>query len=128
MSCADLPTLALPSRLLPAPPQEGLVYGLLSTVSNVGKSLPNAVSNQLFQPALSDEANYIAAKGGDQPCFRVVVALSFVVGSGTPRRATKPRRDAKPLRLADLSQPVTPLTRLPPARPNAQASPSAHSW
>ena len=62
---------------------EGLVYGLLSTVSNVGKSLPNAVSNQIFahfHPALSDEANYIAAKGGDQPCFRVVVALSFVVG------------------------------------------------
>ena len=62
---------------------EGLVYGLLSTVSNVGKSLPNAVSNQLFahfHPALSNEANYIAAKGGDQPCFRVVVALSFVVG------------------------------------------------
>jgi len=59
---------------------EGLVYGLLTTISNVGKSIPNALSNQLFatlRPALSDDANYIAVRGGDQPCFRLVVALSF---------------------------------------------------
>ena len=61
---------------------EGLIYGLLTTVSNCGKSIPSAVSNQLFgafHPALSESANYIAAKGGDQPCFRRVVAYSFLV-------------------------------------------------
>lgn len=62
---------------------EGLIYGLLTTVSNCGKSLPNAFSNQLyglFYPALSDSSNYIAARGGDQQCFRVVVACSIAVG------------------------------------------------
>ena len=61
---------------------EGLVYGLLTTISNVGKSVPNALSNQIFAqfwPPLSDEANYVPARGGDQLCFRRVVALSFAV-------------------------------------------------
>lgn len=61
----------------------GLVYGLLSTISNLGKGMPSAISNQLFgsfHPALSDSANYIAAKGGDQPCFRQLVAISFGIG------------------------------------------------
>lgn len=62
---------------------EGLVYSLLTTISNLGKSVPNAVSNQMFagfSPALSDSANYIAAKGGDQPCFRRTVAWSVLLG------------------------------------------------
>ena len=63
----------------------GLVYGLLTTVSNLGKSLPSALSNQLFgafRPALSDASNYLASRGGDQPCFRRVVATSFLVSYG----------------------------------------------
>lgn len=63
---------------------EGLVYGLLSTIHNCGESLPTAVSNQLFgalfSPALSNSANYIPERGGDQLCFRRVVAYSFLVG------------------------------------------------
>ena len=46
-------------------------------------SLPSAIGNPLFAtfyPALSYSANYIASKGGDTPCFRVVVAWSFGVG------------------------------------------------
>ena len=57
--------------------------GLLSTISNLGKGIPTALGNQLFgafQPALSDAANYIPAKGGDQPCFQRTVAWSFAVG------------------------------------------------
>ena len=65
---------------------EGLVYGLLSTVHNCGEAVPSAVSNQLFgmafHPALSNSANYNPALGGDQPCFRRVVAASFLVGYG----------------------------------------------
>ena len=44
--------------------------------------MPNALSNQIFAqfwPPLSDEANYVPARGGDQLCFRRVVALSFAV-------------------------------------------------
>ena len=101
---------------------EGLVYGLLTTMGNLGQvrwpatprhpgdctalcpclpclslpptqrshdrdvcsqAIPQALSNQLFgsfSPSLSDPANYLAAKGGDQPCFRRVVALSFGIG------------------------------------------------
>ena len=64
---------------------EGLVYGLLTTTSNLGKSIPQAISNQLFgtfQPALSNSANYLASRGGDQPCFRRVVAWSVLVSYG----------------------------------------------
>ena len=62
---------------------EGLVYGLLTTMGNLGQAIPQAISNQLFgafKPSLSDPANYIAARGGDLPCFRRVVGLSFGVG------------------------------------------------
>ena len=41
---------------------EGMVYGLLTTTANLGEPFGNAISNQLFglfQPALSDSANYI---------------------------------------------------------------------
>lgn len=64
---------------------EGLVYGLLSTVSNCGQALATAISNQLFgafHPALSHSANYNPQRGGDQRCFRRVVAHSFLVGYG----------------------------------------------
>ena len=64
---------------------EGLVYGLLTTTGNLGKSIPQAISNQLFgafQPALSNSANYLASRGGDQPCFRRVVAWSVLVSYG----------------------------------------------
>ena len=64
---------------------EGLVYGLLSTINHCGQSIPGAVSNQLygaFYPALSNSANYNPDQGGDQPCFRRVVAYSFLVGYG----------------------------------------------
>ena len=63
----------------------GLVYGLLSTISNLGKGMPSAISNEIFaafHPALSDSANYIAARGGDQLCFRRTVAWSFAVSYG----------------------------------------------
>ena len=38
------------------------MYGLLTTTANLGEPFGNAISNQLFglfQPALSDSANYI---------------------------------------------------------------------
>lgn len=56
----------------------GLVYGLLTTASNLGQPLAQAFSNQIFstfQPALSDKANYIQ----DTPHFRFVVFMSFIV-------------------------------------------------
>ena len=70
---------------LAASDNEGLVYGLISTISNCGKGVPTAVSNQLFgafYPALSNSPNYNPGQGGDQPCFRRVVAYSFLVGYG----------------------------------------------
>lgn len=63
----------------------GLVYGLLSAANYVGQSIPNAISNQLFgmfYPALSHTANYNPKQGGDQQCFRNVVASSFLLGYG----------------------------------------------
>ena len=63
----------------------GLIYGLLSTVSNCGKALPTPISNQIFgafYPALSNPANYIKDVGGDQPCFRRVVAYSVLTSYG----------------------------------------------
>ena len=48
---------------------EGLVYGLLTTTTNLGSPLGNAIGNALFgsfSPSLSDSANYIA----DAPAFR----------------------------------------------------------
>ena len=55
---------------------EGMVYGLLTTVSNLGNPFSRAVSNAifgLFTPKLSDSQNYIE----DSYLFRHTVALSF---------------------------------------------------
>merc|ERR1712217_483871 len=55
---------------------EGMVYGLLTTIHNLGQPFSRAVGNQifgLFTPDLSDSANYIA----DTPAFRQTVAWSF---------------------------------------------------
>eukprot|EP00931_Biecheleriopsis_adriatica_P071009 TRINITY_DN4485_c0_g1_i2.p1 TRINITY_DN4485_c0_g1~~TRINITY_DN4485_c0_g1_i2.p1 ORF type:complete len:620 (+),score=127.62 TRINITY_DN4485_c0_g1_i2:88-1860(+) len=57
---------------------EGLTYGLLTTISNLGTPFSRAVGNQifgLFSPNLSDSANYEA----DTPQFRNTVALSFAL-------------------------------------------------
>merc|ERR1712226_1478627 len=53
-----------------------MVYGLLTTISNLGSPFSRAVGNQifgLFKPNLSDNSNYVA----DTPEFRDTVALSF---------------------------------------------------
>lgn len=58
--------------------QESVVYGLLTTTSNLGGPVGQAISNQLFslfQPSLSDSKNYI----DDTPQFRRTVANSFWV-------------------------------------------------
>jgi len=55
---------------------EGLTYGLLTTISNLGTPFSRAVGNQvfaMFKPNLSDPANYVK----DAPAFRNTVALSF---------------------------------------------------
>lgn len=57
---------------------EGLVYGLLTTASNLGNPFAQALSNQIFgafPEDLSDPANYIA----DTSSFRMQVFISFVV-------------------------------------------------
>jgi len=57
---------------------EGLVYGLLTTIANLGGPVANALSNQIFEmftPALSDDANYIE----DSSSFRNTVAESFTL-------------------------------------------------
>lgn len=60
---------------------EGVVYGLLTTVSNLGGPFGRAIGNQIygeFTPSLSDAQNYIE----DEPSFRTVVAWSFVISYG----------------------------------------------
>jgi len=60
---------------------EGLVYGLLTTMANLGGPFARAIGNQLyglFQPSLSDSDNYIE----DSDEFRNVVAFSFVLSYG----------------------------------------------
>jgi len=60
---------------------EGLVYGLLTTIANLGSPFSRAVGNQifgLFELDLSESANYIA----DTKAFRHTVAWSFVVTYG----------------------------------------------
>ena len=60
---------------------EGLVYGLLTTTHNLGGPFARAIGNQifgLFQPSLSDAANYLA----DTPRFRDTVAVSLVLSYG----------------------------------------------
>ena len=57
---------------------EGLVYGLLTTMANLGEPVAAAVATQLFamfRPSLSAADNYIR----DTPEFRSVVASSFGV-------------------------------------------------
>ena len=57
---------------------EGLVYGLLTTVYNLGSPMGRAVANQLyaaFEPSLDDSENYTA----DSPSFRTTVAASFAL-------------------------------------------------
>mmetsp|Transcript_36815 Transcript_36815/g.68546 ORF Transcript_36815/g.68546 Transcript_36815/m.68546 type:complete len:564 (-) Transcript_36815:228-1919(-) len=60
---------------------EGLTYGLLTTVANLGGPFSRAIGNQifgLFRPNLSESANYRA----DTPEFRNTVALSFLLSYG----------------------------------------------
>jgi len=60
---------------------EGFVYAVLSSSSNVGWPVANAISNQVFRsfrPSLSDVHNFIE----DKPSFRVTVALSYLTGYG----------------------------------------------
>jgi len=57
---------------------EGITYGLLSTIGNLGTPFAAAISNQLFsafEPSLSDTKNYLE----DKFSFRRLVALSFGV-------------------------------------------------
>jgi len=57
---------------------EGLVYGLLTTTSNLGAPVAQAISDQLFsffQPSLSDPRNYQS----DTSAFRTTVAASFTL-------------------------------------------------
>ena len=60
---------------------QGLVYGLLTTMANLGGPFARAIGNQLyglFQPSLSNSDNYIE----DSQHFRDVVAISFVLSYG----------------------------------------------
>lgn len=60
---------------------EGMVYGLLTTVSNVSGPFATAVSNQvmsLFRPPLELEENFIA----DTPEFRLTVFQSYLLSYG----------------------------------------------
>lgn len=60
---------------------EGLVYGLLTTISNLSVPFARAIGNQiygLFEPDLSDSKNYIR----DAPEFRSTVAWSFALSYG----------------------------------------------
>ena len=55
---------------------QGLVYGLLTTVHNLGSPFARAIANQIFRtytPSLSDPKNYEADTGE----FRDTVAHSF---------------------------------------------------
>jgi len=57
---------------------EGLVYGLLTTIHNLGSPFARAIANQLyvaFTPSLSDSTNYIE----DTSEFRTTVANSFTL-------------------------------------------------
>ena len=60
---------------------EGLTYGLLTTISNLGTPFARAVGNQIFgafEQNLSDRQNYVE----DTPGFRNAVALSFGLSYG----------------------------------------------
>eukprot|EP00756_Hemistasia_phaeocysticola_P020826 Hpha_TRINITY_DN15741_c4_g3::TRINITY_DN15741_c4_g3_i1::g.41236::m.41236 len=82
------PPLSLPTRStsqgvveMAKPGQEALVFGLLTTVSNLSGSLGQAISNQVFgafHPSLSESKNYIA----DTAEFRDEVARSAMLSYG----------------------------------------------
>jgi hypothetical protein len=59
--------------------KEGMVYGLLTTMHNLGNPVARAIGNQLygysFSPALTNAKNYEE----DSPGFRDTVAASFVL-------------------------------------------------
>lgn len=58
---------------------EGMVYGLLTTTSNLGTPFAAAISNQLFmvfRPAISDPDNYTA----DTRQFRLTVCYAVLTG------------------------------------------------
>lgn len=60
---------------------EGLTYGLLTTISNLGSPFSRAVGNQIFgafKHNLSDRQNYV----DDTPEFRNAVAYSFAMSYG----------------------------------------------
>jgi len=62
---------------------EGMVYGLLTTTSNLGGPVARAIGNQLytvFTPSLSDSKNYIQ----DTPAFRSTVFHSFLLSYAFP--------------------------------------------
>jgi hypothetical protein len=64
---------------------EGLTYGLLSSISNLGGSFARAIGNQVFgawkwKHNLLGRQNYI----DDKPGFRNAVALPFILGYGLP--------------------------------------------
>lgn len=57
---------------------EGLVYGLLTTISNLGYPFARGIGNQLFSifnPNVSDDNNYIQ----DTAKFRNTVAITFLI-------------------------------------------------
>eukprot|EP00656_Telonema_subtile_P049876 TRINITY_DN6310_c0_g2_i1.p1 TRINITY_DN6310_c0_g2~~TRINITY_DN6310_c0_g2_i1.p1 ORF type:complete len:468 (+),score=108.45 TRINITY_DN6310_c0_g2_i1:180-1583(+) len=57
---------------------EGIVYGILTSISNLGEPVGRGMSNQLyalFTPSLSRSANYTE----DSPAFRRTVAYSFAL-------------------------------------------------
>jgi hypothetical protein len=60
---------------------EGVTYGLLTTIANLGSPFGRAIGNQIyrsFSPSLSDANNYIE----DTHSFRRVVAYSFILSHG----------------------------------------------
>jgi Na+/melibiose symporter-like transporter len=60
---------------------EGLTYGLLTTISNLGSPFARAVGNQIFgafRQNLSERQNYV----DDSPEFRRAVAWSFAMSYG----------------------------------------------
>ena len=72
---------------------EGTVYGLLTTVANLGGPVASALSNQifgLFKPSLSNSSNYLDSS----PAFQRAVAWSY--GLFLPHRLSLPRHSPPP--------------------------------
>ena len=54
---------------------EGLVYGLATSLTSLGKGLPNAIGNEVFgsmRPSLSDASNYIPHKAEIRNAFETL--------------------------------------------------------